>query len=234
LKISEAIGFDVEETANKLDTILEQVEIILTNFVTQINNILGQSLIRNQVNKIIKDSVHDVEARIQPILNVLLPFAPKRNFSVDKDVVTEHDITKSLLGMSLEHFLDYMDFAIQGVQEIYNKATEDIRQASSSSSKPYQHFQVTLLIERTKDALNEKVKPFLEIISDVLGEKKWVSVEEFVEITKDALYEDKREKVFCNFSFSSGYNLNLIIHLVSHKIKIDLEMGYKLIYSFQF
>ncbi len=73
--MSESLGLDsVVDTGCQLDIILGQLEETLTDFVTQINKLLALSpLMKNdKVNKIIRESIQDVETTIEPILKVFL------------------------------------------------------------------------------------------------------------------------------------------------------------------
>lgn len=72
--------------------------------------------------------------------------------------------------------------------------------------------------------VERSVQPFVATISPILGEKRWVTVEEFVEITNQR--SNTRQNVFCNFSMRTGYNMQLIIHLVSQHNHSFTEFKY--------
>ncbi|OXA50512.1 uncharacterized protein LOC110853959 [Folsomia candida] len=221
--MSGSLGFDVVTTAQHLDMALVDVESILTDFVTQINLSLGMANpnIRNKVNLILKRAIRDVEAIIDPILKVFLHFMPLSS-ETKKDQSLYRDLSSSLLGVSLEDFLFYIDFAIPKVREIYTAAVSEIR-TEYAETNPLLVLHINLLMDITMGKVERSVQPFVATISPILGEKRWVTVEEFVEITNQR--SNTRQNVFCNFSMRTGYNMQLIIHLISKILGFDVVIA---------
>jgi len=215
------LQIDVTKSSALLFEGINGVDAHLDAFLTELKPLLlFNPTLKNEAELIIHEARDKVGDIVEPIVKVFLHFAPLTEETAKFRNFRTNSIEKTLLGVSLRDFLNYIDISKPQIEVAYRSAIERIATISLTSSNPLISGPMLWLLERTRRQMNSAVTPFISSISPLLeNERRWISVAEFLDDDMD--YGNKMSD-FCNFSLLTGYNNELFLTLISRFLEFNV------------